>query len=179
MQNEVDEITKVICDVKTGVVLNTLRKDDDVKILTKEQKEYLKSYVEVVKTRDFIMLDRKACNKLSQEDFTLNESKLFWFIISHLGYFDLSCNLVKKNGINATDILTKADILRLGGFKPKSLERAIKGLIKKEIIKLDMVDNKRVYLANPFIFYRGKKVLEEYYMKFKDTKWYGESNIKY
>lgn len=180
MQNEErkeSEITRTINDYETGVVLETLREGDKSKIIRKEQIEFLANHVGAKETKDFVMIDRKVSYKLSQENFTQNESKLFWFITSHLGYFDLTCHLIMRDGINTSDILTTSDILRLGGFNSKSsLERAIKGLLAKEIIKIEIIDNKRVYLANPFIFYRGnktkKKIPKKYYDLFKDTKWF-------
>lgn len=140
-----------------------------------EEKENLESEVIVRETRDFTMLDNKVNFKLSKEKFTQSETTLFFVILSHLGFDKLACHLVMKNGINASAFLTTNDLKRLCDFKSNStLERAIRGLLAKEIIKIDIIDNRRIYLANPFIFYRGKnnKVPKKYVKLFEDTKWF-------
>lgn len=156
-RKESEEIDKIIYEVKTGVV-NTTREGDHLKIIPREQIEFLENHAEVVSSESYVKLDTHISYMLSQQNFTQNESKLLWFILSHLGYKEFACLIVKKNGIHSTDTLSTKDIERLGGFKPKSLERAIKGLVKKEIIKVEKVGNKNIYLANPFIFHRGQKI---------------------
>lgn len=175
---ENDEIISMVVDNETGVVTDTLRVGDSYKKITREQKEFFRSHVHVFGTEDFVMLDSKVNYKLSQEKFTQGETTLLFIILSHLGYNELACQLVMKNGIHATDILTTNDLQRIGNFSTSTLERAIKGLVQKQIIKVDKENGKNVYLVNPFIFYRGKKVPREYYAKFKNTKWYYYAQIK-
>lgn len=83
-----------------------------------------------------------------------------------------------KNGIHATDILTINNLQRISNFSTFTLEWAIKGLVQKQIIKVDKENGTNVYRVNTFIFYRSKKVPREYYVRFKNTKWYYYTQIK-
>lgn len=169
---EEKRIVSNLVDYDTGIVLDTIYEGDSYKKTTKEQKDFLNSYVRIKRAKKYLILDNRIINILNECQLTKGTYQVFWIIAIHLGYYDLSGHIIKKSGINACKPLNASSLQDLCKSVDKStFGRAIKDLVKHEIIFKEKIGRNVFYLANPYIFCSGVEVPTELAEKFKNTKW--------
>lgn len=154
---------------KNHNVCKEINAGDKVYIKRAEQLEYYKKYVEVDKRITFTKLFCKASDILAKINFTPSEAKIIFAMLSHISFGELSGYLIKIRQNSFDGYLNESDLCKIVTMNKRTFDRAIKGLVEKEIIQLEKEGRNNFIIVNPFIFMKGDKITRTQYEKFKSS----------
>ncbi|MGN1000946.1 MAG: hypothetical protein ACI4OG_03315 [Bacilli bacterium] len=159
-----EEIVCSYIDTETGEVKYTLREGDSIRVITREQKEYLDNHRYIKKNNSFVKIYKDTIGILAKEELTKSEFKI---ILTALAYLD------KTSGI-LTEVwceYRKAKIYGTSDISHNTFSEGVNHLIELNIIARTKSGKNSVYLMNPFIFMNGTYINATLYRIFKKSKW--------
>lgn len=96
--------------------------------------------------------------ELVNVDLTPFESKILLVMVSNLGYGIYNGIVIKKCNNRFMDFMTSKDIIEIVKCEESTFERAIKRFRKLEILQTKRKGNKNIYILNPFLFAKEKRI---------------------
>ena len=152
-----------------GVILNTIKEGDKVKIVRKETLDFIKSeddLIEINKGEPFIKIYPNVIDCLLDEDLSSADYKIIFICMKYLRY-DSGAVMYENNG----NFLSQKDIITLTKLGKKTVYNSIEKLVSKKILHKGITGKEYQLFMNPFIFMRGTKVNKTLYAMFKKSKW--------
>ena len=161
-----------IVDPIHGIVVDTLHEGDRYKIITSEQQQFINSHVKMPKSNNFVLLDSQVLNKLILCNLSKSTYQVLFVIMTHLGYYEQSGQIIKKSGTNFGERLNGKALQSLcPNISKSTFDRAIDELINHEIIAKEKQGRDVFFIANPFIFCLGSNVPIKVVEIFQKSKW--------
>lgn len=170
---ELGENEYLIINPNTGGFLGIYDEDTQI-IRNKKQVEYYeenKAQIEKDKVYDFgqsgsfNMFSTFAIEELANENLTCSDYRILLLMMSGVGYKTGYVSMGNNHSMTNEWIAKKIDVDK------KTVDRAIKKLIDKGIIAINITEKKKSYFLNPYIQYKGQWISKDLYNMFKDTKW--------
>lgn len=152
-----------------GVILNTIKEGDKVKIVRKETLDFIKSeddLIEINKGEPFIKIYPNVIDSLLNEDLSSADYKIIFICMKYLRY-DSGAVMYENNG----NFLSQKDIIALTKLGKKTVYNSIEKLVSKKILHKGVTGKEYQLFMNPFIFMKGTKVNKTLYAMFKKSKW--------
>lgn len=150
-------------------VCKEINAGDEVRIRRASQVEHNKQYIKLNPKITFAKLFCKATDILSMLHFTGSETQIIFAMLSHIGFGEYSGYLIKIQCNMFAGYLYKNDLREIVPMNEKTFDRAIDGLVEKEIIQLEKDGRNYRILVNPFIFAKGTEITRTLYEKFEDS----------
>lgn len=160
----------IITDDESGEVIREVAKKDFLDFKKNEVDEYLKDTTQVYMP-SFSKIDLKLFT-----DVKVSNAQSLNYLISLLHSSD---GILRYNHrkVNKKLITSHTSIYY------KNVRKVIKELIEQDVIKEKIINRNTYYVFNPFLCSRGKRVDNELYDLFKESRWNRASNkrinIKY
>lgn len=148
-------------------VCKEINAGDEVRIRRASQVEHDKQYIKLNQNITFTKLFCKTSDILSIMRFTGSEAQIIFAMLSHIGFGKYSGYLIKIQCNMFAGFLNKRDLRKILNMNSKTFDRAINGLIEKEIIQVE--SEEQYILVNPFIFAKGTEIPRTLYEKFEDS----------
>lgn len=152
-----------------GVILNTIKEGDKVKIVRKETLDFIKSeddLIEINKGEPFIKIYPNVIDCLLNEDLSSADYKIIFICMKYLRY-DSGAVMYENNG----NFLSQKDIIALTKLGKKTVYNSIEKLVSKKILHKGVTGKEYQLFMNPFIFMRGTKVNKTLCSMFAKSKW--------
>ena len=167
LKRKVIKEEEVVCsyiDAETGEVKYTLREGDSIRVITREQKEYLDNHRYIKKNNSFVKIYKDTIGILAKEELTKSEFKI---ILTALAYLDKTSGILTEDGVN----IGKQRFMELVDISHNTFTEGINHLIELNIMARTKSGKNSVYLMNPFIFMNGTYINATLYRIFKKSKW--------
>lgn len=159
-----DEIVCAYMNTETGAIDYSLREGDNLKKITREQKEYMANHKVIKKSNSFVKVYKDTIGILAKEDLNKSEYKI---ILVALAYLDKTSGILTEDGVN----IGKNRFMELVGTSHNTFTEGVKNLIELKIMAKTKVGKANVYMMNPFIFQNGQYINATLYRLFKKSKW--------
>ena len=85
-------------------------------------------------------------------------------LVCHVGYMDNICEY--KNGKR----VTSKGLPKLCGVSPATVKRQLKGMIADDLIHRVKENNKNVFMVNPYLCMRGRRIYYSTYKEFEQSE---------
>lgn len=170
---ELKETEFLIFNPDTGEIFGVFDSETQM-IKHRKQIEYYEKHkkeIENGKMRDFgqsgrfNMFSLFSIEQLSRESLTSSDYRVLLLMMSGVGYKTGYISMGNNHAMTNEWIAKKLDVDK------KTVDRAIKKLIDKGIIAINITEQKKAYYMNPYIQYKGSWISKDLYNMFKDTKW--------
>ena len=159
-----EEIVCSFMDTETGEVKYTFREGDSIRVITREQKEYLDNYRYIKKNNSFVKVYKDTIGILAKEGLTKSEFKI---ILIALAYLDKTSGILTEDGVN----IGKQRFMELVNISHNTFTEGVNHLIELNILARTKSGKNSVYMMNPFIFMNGTYINATLYRIFKKSKW--------
>ena len=156
------KVRGLVVDPETGEKIDEIREGDS--IVRSESKEKLKETVFLNEDEPFLKVYTKAMFDVSRSLDGM-ENQLMNMLMHYISY---ETGILKfANGI----VLTRQHVIELAGLNYKTVDKHLKRLVDIGVFGKHKTGRNVNYIANPYIFMRGKKVNKTLKELFKNTKW--------
>lgn len=109
--------------------------------------------------------------ELVNVDLTPFESKILLVMVSNLGYGIYNGIVIKKCNNRFMDFMTSKDIIEIVKCEDSTFKRAIKKFRELEILQTKRKGNKNIYILNPFLFAKEKRIPKTLFEMFRNSKY--------
>lgn len=151
-----------------------INEGDRVKIISKEQMEYLKkedNLIEINKGEPFIKIYPAVIDRLLNEDLSSADYRIIFICMKYLRY-DSGAVMYENTG----SFLSQKDIITLSKLGKKTVYNSIEKLVGKKILHKGTTGKEYQLFMNPFIFMKGTKINKTLYSMFRKSKWNNITN---
>lgn len=153
------QIAKIV-DIKTNLSIGNLNEGD--KIIRAKDSSFTET-IEINTKETYVKLFTKTMFILAKE-LSGSEMQFIHYLLQFLRY---ESGLISYE--NGKELCNKSIALEIGK-SVRWVEMTMKSLEEKQVLHKIKI-GKSKYLANPWLFMRGKRITKTLYEIFKDTKW--------
>ena len=157
-----DEVKVLTVDPKTNKPIGALYEGD--KVVRKQTTDYLQDTVVMLPDEPFVKVHTRILTDLAK---TLSGTEMT-VLIYLLQFISYESGVLKhSNG----KLLTKSFIMSDMDIPKSTTNKVLKSLADKLIIRATSNGKDIEYIANPYLFMRGKRINKTLYDLFKDSTW--------
>lgn len=166
-----NNIKYFVIDANSGEVIIDVYDNQSLSVIEKKKTDYLNATIELNKKKTFVKCYCLPCLELIDVDLTPFEIKILLVMVSNLGYGIYNGIVIKKCNNRFMDFMTSKDIIEIVKCEDSTFKRAIKKFRELEILQTKRKGNKNIYILNPFLFAKEKRIPKTLFKMFRNSKY--------
>lgn len=165
------QVAFYLMDASSGELVNEIYYNDKISITREKQQKYLNSTIALNNKKTFTKCFNLPLRELATLNLTSDEWNILVVMISNIGLGYYNGIVIKIQNNQFMGFMTSKDIQDVIRCSDSSFKRAIKDLQKKEIIKTQKKGRDNIFIINPFIFAKDKRIPKTLFKLFENTKY--------